>query len=99
MKKNKKTKPVQSAGKKLFDSDAYTDILDAALTSAEEELKALLPTLKPSEVSEAFATHIHRIFPRSCPTSRRTATETTIPRTFHQQIRIWTIGESKKGAT
>src|ERR1019366_9789396 len=59
MKKNKKTKPVPSARTKLFDSDAYTDILDAALTSAEEELKALLPTLKPSEVSEAFATHIH----------------------------------------
>jgi hypothetical protein len=29
------------------------------LTSAEEKLKALLPTFKPSEVSEAFATHIH----------------------------------------
>src|ERR1019366_5932191 len=59
MKKNKKTKPVQLARKKLIRSDAYINILDAALTSAEEELKALLPTLKPSQVSEAFATHIH----------------------------------------
>src|ERR1019366_10566832 len=59
MKKNKKTKPVQLARKKLIRSDAYINILDAALTSAEEELKALLPALKPSEVSEAFATHIH----------------------------------------
>ena len=59
MKRNKKMKPVQSARKKLLDSDATTDILDAALTAAEEELKALLPTVNPSEVSEAFATHIH----------------------------------------
>ena len=55
MKRNKERKPVQSARKKLFNSDAYTNILDAALTSAEEALKALLSTLKPSEVSEAFA--------------------------------------------
>jgi hypothetical protein len=59
MKRNKKTKPVRSAHKKLFDSDAYTDILDAALTSAEDTLKALLPMLKPPEISQAFATHIH----------------------------------------
>ena len=59
MRRNKKTKPVRSKRKKLLDSDAYTDILDAALTAAEEELIALFPTLKPSEVSEAFATHIH----------------------------------------
>ena len=59
MKTNKTTKHVQSARKKLFNSNAYLDVLDAALTSAEEELKTLLPTLKPSEVSEAFATHIH----------------------------------------
>jgi hypothetical protein len=59
MKKNKKTKSVESARKKLIRSDAYINVLDAALTSAEDELKALLPTLKPSEVSEAFATHIH----------------------------------------
>src|ERR1017187_1570509 len=59
MKRNKKTKSVQSARKKLIRPDAYINILDAALTLAEEELKALLPTLKPSEVSEAFATHIH----------------------------------------
>jgi hypothetical protein len=58
MKRNKKTKQVQSARKKLFDSDAFMDVLDAALNSAEEELKALLPTFKPSEVSKAFATHI-----------------------------------------
>jgi hypothetical protein len=58
MKRNKKTKQVQSARKKLVDSDAYVDVLDAALTSAEEELKALLPTVTPSEVSKAFATHI-----------------------------------------
>ncbi len=59
MKRNKKTNPVRSARKKLLDPDAYVDILDAALTAAEEELKALLPTLKASEVSEAFVTHIH----------------------------------------
>jgi hypothetical protein len=63
MKRNKKTKPVQSAHKKVLDSDARTDILDAALTAAEEELTALLPTLKPSEVSEAYATHIHTHLP------------------------------------
>jgi hypothetical protein len=63
MKRNKKTKPVQSARKKLIRSDAYTDMLDAALTAAEEELIALLQTLKPSEVSEAFATHIHTHLP------------------------------------
>ena len=57
MKRNKKT--VQSARRKLVDSDACTDILDGALNSAEEELIELLPTLKPSEVSEAFANHIH----------------------------------------
>ena len=59
MNRNKKTKPIQSARKKLFDSDAYIDVLDAALTSAEEELKALLPKLKPSEISETFATYVH----------------------------------------
>jgi hypothetical protein len=59
MKRNKKTKPVRSAHKKLFDSDAYTDILDAALTSVEDALKALLPILKPPEISQAFANHIH----------------------------------------
>ena len=59
MKRNKKTKPVQSARRKLVDSDAYTDILDAALTSAEDALKALLPMLKPPEISQAFQTHIH----------------------------------------
>ena len=59
MKGNKKTKTVQSARKKSFDSDVYTDVLDAALTSAEEELKALLPMSKPSKVTEAFATHVH----------------------------------------
>ena len=59
MKRNKKTKPAQSAHKKLFDSDAYTDTLDAALNSAEEQLIELLPTLKPSEISQAFANHIH----------------------------------------
>jgi hypothetical protein len=59
MKRNKKTKPGRSERTKMFDSDTCTDILDAALTSAEEELKALLPTLKPSEISAAFATHIH----------------------------------------
>lgn len=59
MKRNKKTKPVKSERQKVIRSDAYINILDAALTSAEGELKALLPTLKPSEVSEAFATHIH----------------------------------------
>ena len=59
MKRNKKTKPVQSAHKKLPDLDPCMDVLDAALTSAEEELKALLPMLKPSEVSEAFAIHVH----------------------------------------
>jgi len=59
MKRNKNTKTGQPARKKLLDSDAYTDILDAALTAAEEELIALLPTLKPSDVSEDFATHIH----------------------------------------
>jgi len=58
MKRNKRTKQVQSARKKLFDPDAFMDVLDAALTSAEQELKALLPTLKPSEVSNVFATHI-----------------------------------------
>ena len=63
MKRNKRMKTGQSARKKLFDSDTFTDILDAALTSAEEDLKALLPTLKPSEVSEAFATHIHTHLP------------------------------------
>jgi hypothetical protein len=40
MKRNKKTKSVQSARKKLIRSDAYINILDAALTLAEEELKA-----------------------------------------------------------
>ena len=59
MKKNKKTKPVESAREKLIRSDAFINILDAALTLAEEEVKALLPTLKPSEVSEAFATYVH----------------------------------------
>jgi hypothetical protein len=59
MKRNKTTKHVQSARKKLVNSNAYLDVLDAALASAEEELKTLLPMLKPSEVSEAFATHIH----------------------------------------
>ena len=59
MKRNKKTKPVRSAHKKLLDSDAYTDILDAALTSAEDALKALLPMLKPPEISQAYANHIH----------------------------------------
>src|ERR1700693_1836852 len=59
MKRNKKTKPVRSAHKKSIDSDAYTDILDAALTSAEDALKALLPMLKPSEISDAFATFGH----------------------------------------
>jgi hypothetical protein len=59
MKRNKKTKPVQSAHRKLVDSDACTDILDAALNSAEEQLIELLPTLKPPEISQAFATHIH----------------------------------------
>ena len=59
MKKNKKTKSVELARQKLIRSDGYINILDAALTSAEEELTTLLPTLKPSEVSEAFATHIH----------------------------------------
>ncbi len=60
MKRNKKTKPVESARKKRFDSDACTDILDTALTSAEQELKALLPMLKPSKITEAFASHIHK---------------------------------------
>ena len=59
MKRNKKTNQVQSVRKKLLDSDAYTDILDAALTSAEQELIELLPTLKPPEISQVFATHIH----------------------------------------
>ena len=59
MKRNKKTKPVRSAHKKLFDSDACMDILDAAMTSAEEQLIELLPTLKPPEISQAFANHIH----------------------------------------
>src|SRR5271156_6677979 len=59
MKRNKKTKPVQSVRKKLLDSDGCTDILDAALTAAEEELIALLPTLKPSEIKNTFITHIH----------------------------------------
>jgi hypothetical protein len=59
MKRNKKTKPVQSARRKLVDSDACTDILDAALTSSQDALKALLPMLKPPEISQAFANHIH----------------------------------------
>jgi hypothetical protein len=59
MKGNKKTKTVRSARRKLFDSDAYMDVLDAALTSAEQELKALLPMLKPSKITEAFAIHVH----------------------------------------
>lgn len=59
MKRNKKTKPVRFVLNKLLDSDACTDILDAALTAAEDELIALLPTLKPSEIKKAFVTHIH----------------------------------------
>jgi hypothetical protein len=59
MNRNKKTKPDQSASKKLFDSDAYLDVFDVALTSTGEELKKLLPMLKPSEISEAFATYVH----------------------------------------
>ena len=54
MKRNKKTKSVQSARKKLIRSDAYINILDAALTLAEEELKA------PSVVSRKYAHNVVR---------------------------------------
>lgn len=57
--RTKKTKSVKSARAKTLASDAYTDTLDAALTSAEENLRKFLPTFKPSEIGEAFATHVH----------------------------------------
>ncbi len=54
-KRNVKAKQVKSTRDKLLASDVYTDTLDAALTSAEESLRTLLPELKPYEIQrEAF---------------------------------------------
>ena len=54
MNRNKKTKPIQSARKKLFDSDAYIDVLDAALTSAEEELELIIVSIRENTSFTVF---------------------------------------------
>src|ERR1700730_11437186 len=51
----------KKAPRPAFDTlpeDAVTEILDAALTSAETHLQTLMPALKPSEVLAGFVSHV-----------------------------------------